>query len=46
MLCKQTQLVQLTHLDKECEAHPVDSYFLLANNYRNKPHTLDTARQK
>jgi hypothetical protein len=27
MLYKQTQPVQLTHLDKEYEAHPVDSYF-------------------
>jgi len=46
MLCKQTQPVQLTHLDKEYEAHPVESYFPFTNNCRNKPYNLDTARQK
>jgi hypothetical protein len=50
-VCKQTQSVQLTHLEEECEAkmlraHPFDSYFLFTKNYRIKPHNLNTAKQQ
>jgi len=48
-ICEQTQTVQLTHLDKECEAqmrtHSVYPSFLLPTNRRIKSHIVDAARQ-